>query len=346
MTINNKLLTFLFICLFVNQEVKAVRFEVWTEEYLRSMHDICNGAEGVLALIRIPLVCAANTSTFTKDKSTAQKVIVIAADLVRFYGEIFSVINKEDARDLHGFDYFWIFQDGVSVIKHMIEINTPPNKENINAKPEELKKLNRILKELHEVFLPFIEGVSAFLYASLVNYENEPKSLVELRNLCKSINSMSRVLDRLIVSEDKTFEQYAWSVALVFNIISSYALLDKYCKLVLSEKREKAEEDYKRYKSFEDDFFKSYSRASGAGGSSSSGTSYGGFAQADPRADACRILGISRQESWNRDVVNKAYRRAAKADPSRLREINGARDTLVPRESHLVYGPGRDATGM
>ena len=44
------------------------------------------GLEEILALSRIPVVCAANAATFTANKSSAQQNIMVAADVVRLCG--------------------------------------------------------------------------------------------------------------------------------------------------------------------------------------------------------------------------------------------------------------------
>jgi hypothetical protein len=214
--------------------------------------DLSEDLEATLALIRIPIVIAANTSTFTKNKSTSQKFVLVTADVVRIYGELLSLVNKPGWRDSHLWDGFWFYFDAWSLIKHIKDLFSKKNEE-MELEPEELKKLNKLLEAFHEAFLPFVEGVTAYIYAA--NRERRSTGpTVEIRNLCKTICSLSRVLDRLIISENKTFEQYFWAVVLVVNIFESAGRM-----LLVKEAVEYA------------------SRESRSGASSSTGAGYGAY---------------------------------------------------------------------
>jgi hypothetical protein len=135
---------------------------------------IPDDVEAALALLRIPAVCAANG---IDPESPKQKGFQIAADVIRLCGQVLSIINKNGKYDLHAYDYTWSAYDAVSLITHIKhlfsaqeqkegEVKEGEDEEVDPAEAADLKKLNTALNSLHTVFLPFIEGVSAFYDAA------------------------------------------------------------------------------------------------------------------------------------------------------------------------------------
>jgi len=74
---------------------------------------------------------------------------------------------------------------------------------------------------LHELILPVIEGISAFLQS-----ESRTNNLRDklFRNRCRAICSLSRLVDNLILSETKSTERYAYIILILANIVTAVVI--------------------------------------------------------------------------------------------------------------------------
>lgn len=296
--------------------------------------------EVTLALLRIPVVCAANVVGLAEHKNLAQKSIVFSADIIRVAGAILAIKNNPNSNDWY--DCIWLIYDDLSGFIHFLDLfksNNGEEKIKIDEAvedTEEIKKLNAKLKALYGFYLPFIEGITA--YFAVVKKGNSKKD-VDFRRLCKSVNSMFRVLDKLIISEKKSFEQYAWAVILGLNVV--------YFVYYLLEESRRWEEEWRNEEwRKQDEFFRNFFRDNfGGAGSQSNFHSRDKVSSGEERRRACELLGISLENARDREIVNRAFRRAAKTDQSRIKDFGAARDILIPRQADLLYGEG-NATGL
>jgi len=163
------------------------------------------------AFLRIPTAIGVNT--FGKQHGVAPKVILVASDFIRLSNEILSIVNKRGKNDLHHYDYFWGAYDVASLGLHLNNL--------LNNKDEKIDylkiiKLQGMLQTLHETILPLLEGATACLAATS---NGTLASDEKFRLRCKSINSLVRMLDNLIISKPKSYEQYAFASLLVVNIV-------------------------------------------------------------------------------------------------------------------------------
>ncbi len=167
--------------------------------------------EAFTAFLRIP--AAVGVNTLGKQQGVAPKVILIASDFIRLSNEILSIVNKRGKNDLHHYDYFWGSYDVVSLGLHIKDLLNNKDEKVDNV---ELAKLQGMLQTLHETILPILEGGTAcFAAMSTGTLASDEK----FRLRCKSINSLVRMLDKLIVSKPKSYEQYAYASLLAVNIV-------------------------------------------------------------------------------------------------------------------------------
>jgi len=167
--------------------------------------------EALTAFLRTPAVSGANT--LGKEPGVTPKIILIASDLIRLSNEILSTVNKRGKKDWHHYDYFWGAYDVASLGLHINDLLFDKDKKMENL---ELVKLHGMLQTLHETILPVLEGATACL-ASMNKGKLACDEKFRLR--CKSINSLVRMLDNLIISKPKSYEQYAYASLLFVNIV-------------------------------------------------------------------------------------------------------------------------------
>lgn len=175
--------------------------------------------ESLTAFLRIPAVVGANT--LGKQPGTTPKIIVIASDLLRLSNEILSIFNKHGRYDFHVYDFCWGAYDVKNLIKHVKNFGGDKNNKIEKTGSEEFKKLESKIQALHELILPLVEGVSAFLQSEsrTNNLRNEG-----FRNRCRAICSLSRLVDNLILSETKSTERYAYIILILANIVAAIAI--------------------------------------------------------------------------------------------------------------------------
>ena len=168
--------------------------------------------ESLTAFLRIPAAIGVNT--LGKQSGVAPKIILIVSDLIRLSNEMLSIVNKRGKNDFHHYDYFWGAYDFASLGLHLNDLLSK-----IKMKKQiatEFVKLQGMLQTLHEMILPVLEGGTACLAAA--NKETLASD-EKFRLRCKSINSLVRVLDNLIISKPKSYEQYAFASLLCVNIV-------------------------------------------------------------------------------------------------------------------------------
>lgn len=172
--------------------------------------------ESFTAFLRIPAAIGVNT--LGTQRGFAPKIILIASDFIRISNEILSIVNKCGKNDLHHYDYFWGAYDVASLGLHLKDLLS-----NKYEKIDELEfvKLQGMLQALHETILPVLEGATACLAATS---NGTLASDEKFRLRCKSINSLVRMLDNLIISKSKSYEQYVYASLLFVNIV--FALHD------------------------------------------------------------------------------------------------------------------------
>ncbi|MFA6535745.1 MAG: RING finger domain-containing protein [Candidatus Babeliales bacterium] len=167
--------------------------------------------ELITAFLRIPVAIGVNT--LGKQGGTAPKVMHIVSDLIRLSNEMLSSANKRGEYDFHCYDYCWGAYDVASLGLHLNNLLNNKDEKIDNLK---IIKLQGMLQTLHETILPLLEGATACLAATS---NGTLASDEKFRLRCKSINSLVRMLDNLIISKPKSYEQYAFASLLVVNIV-------------------------------------------------------------------------------------------------------------------------------
>ncbi len=201
------------------------------------------GFELATAFLRIPAAIGANT--VGKQRGIAPKIVLIASDLIRLSNEILTIVNKRGKFDFHIYDYCWGAYDVYNLIVHVKSLfgDKANGVEKIESK--EIKKFESVIRSLHQVILPLVEGMSAILKS----YPDDPKLKIQnfqaFRNRCGAICSLSRLLDNLIVSEPKSAEFYTCIILLVVNIVVAYGI-DSKIKPVEAEARRQEEAEARR----------------------------------------------------------------------------------------------------
>ncbi len=279
------------------------------------------------AFLRIPAVIGANS--VGKQSGIAPKIVLIASDLIRLSNEILTIVNKRGKFDFHIYDYCWGAYDVYNLIVHVKSLfgDKANGVEKIESK--EIKKFESVIRSLHQVILPLVEGMSAILKS----YPDDPKLKIQnfqaFRNRCGAICSLSRLLDNLIVSEPKSAEFYTCIILLVANIVVACGI-DSELKTVEAEARRKENEEFEAEFRPKEDIRRGVNhlldKISEIGGST-------------PK-NARERLGISLEESKNKKAVDSAFRKSAQADPSRIRALVDAKNTLFPRQQDLFSGTG------
>lgn len=175
--------------------------------------------ESLTAFLRIPAVIGANT--LGKQPGTTPKIVVIAADLLRLSNEMLSIVNKRGRYDFHIYDCCWGAYDAKNLITHVKNFWGDKSDKIEKTGSEEIKKLESKIQALHELILPMVEGISAFLQSEsrTNNLRNEG-----FRNRCRAICSLSRLVDNLIMSKYRSTEFYAYIILILANIVTAIAI--------------------------------------------------------------------------------------------------------------------------
>jgi hypothetical protein len=176
--------------------------------------------EVLTAFLRIPAAIGANT--LGKEPGVAPKIILITSDLIRLSNEILSSVNKRGRYDFHTYDYCWTAYDVKNLITHVKNLwgNESDKFEKTDSK--EIKKLEAMTQSLHELILPLVEGISAFLQSSLRGTNSSRDQL--FRNRCRAVCSLSRLVDNLIISQPRSVEFYAYVILLLANIVAAITI--------------------------------------------------------------------------------------------------------------------------
>lgn len=181
---------------------------------------IAEDVETITAFLRIPAVVGVNS--IGKQHGVTSKVIFIAADFIRLSNEILSIVNKRERYDFHTFDYCWCAYDVNNLITHvkdLIDQKDDKVKNNISMQNE---KLDAKIQSLHELVLPVVEGFSVFLRSTSRDVNNLQTQ--QFRNRCRTVCSLSRLVDNLIISKSRSSEYYAYIILILANLVAALGI--------------------------------------------------------------------------------------------------------------------------
>lgn len=223
------------------------------------------------AYARFPAVMCANIAECNPDKNRVHHFIILLADAVRLANEVLSVLNQDGQYEYHLYDYLWGAYDAKNFVLHLKNLlkNESHFKGSKSESLEEFKelesvslKIKKLLKSFivgssHILALPYIEGLAAIGVSACDVGRIEG---AEGKNALMALCSISRLLDSLIMSDQRSLERKAYTILLIANIVIAFGIgaklkdvektyrlkEDERYRLEVEEKRRRVEEERRR----------------------------------------------------------------------------------------------------